>query len=108
MGVLLLLIKRGFTVGHLAIKWVERGYLPDWLIRLGIRALLKRRLRAIDSDDAERFGDAKQVFITRQNEAPIALQAEAANQQHYELPAEFFSRGFGPAPQVQLWPLARY
>ena len=83
-------------MGHLAIKWVERGYLPDWLIRLGIRALLKRRLRAIDSDNAERFGDAKQVFITRQNEAPIALQAEAANQQHYELPAEFFSAVLGP------------
>ena len=83
-------------MGHLAIKWVERGYLPDWLIRLGIRALLKRRLRAIDSDDAERFGDAKQVFITRQNEAPIALQAEAANQQHYELPAEFFIAVLGP------------
>jgi cyclopropane-fatty-acyl-phospholipid synthase len=83
-------------VGHLAIQWVERGWLPDWLIRLGIRALLKRRLRAIGSDSAELFCDAKQAFMTRQNEAPIALQTEAANQQHYELPAEFFSTVLGP------------
>ena len=32
---------------NLAIDWMERGYIPDWLIRIGIRRLLAARLRAL-------------------------------------------------------------
>jgi len=36
-----------------AIDWVERGYIPDWLIRIGIRRLLAERLRAAATGDEE-------------------------------------------------------
>lgn len=34
-----------------AIDWVERGYIPDWLIRIGIRWLLAGRPRTAATGD---------------------------------------------------------
>ena len=44
---------------------------------------------------------------TRCARAPIALVPEKANEQHYEVPAEFFAARAGPAPQVQQLLLGR-
>lgn len=70
----------------LAVELMERGYLPDAVIRLGIRRLLRQRLREL-----ERAGAAFQRdFLQALREGPIALHADRANRQHYEVPAEFF------------------
>ena len=68
---------------------VERGRVPDPLIRLGIRRLLRQRLREIEGADAA-------VLIDHMRSAPVAVHPAAANEQHYELPAEFFRRVLGP------------
>lgn len=74
----------------LTIELAERGYLPDRLLRHGIRRLCRRRLSA-DWDAARQLDD----FIQRATSSPIALVPEKANQQHYELPVEFFQRILG-------------
>jgi cyclopropane-fatty-acyl-phospholipid synthase len=41
-------------------RWLERGLLPDWLVRIGIRRLLRDRLRREHADDAERAAERLQ------------------------------------------------
>ncbi len=78
-----------------AIDLMERGYVPDWLTRIGIRRLLAERLRGEATDDRSR--EAVLARLEAELRAsPIALHTGAANQQHYEVPAEFFQKVLGP------------
>src|SRR5512134_3548848 len=79
-----------------AISWVEQGYLPDAVVRAGIRRLCERRLLEIDAGDAEAAAARGERFVRAMREAPIALVPELANDQHYEVPAEFFRLALGP------------
>jgi cyclopropane-fatty-acyl-phospholipid synthase len=76
-----------------AIGLAERRLLPDWLIRSGIRQLLTRRLRAQCVADANQ---AVEQFATELRQQPVAVNTDAANEQHYEVPAAFFERVLGP------------
>lgn len=78
-----------------AINWVEQGYIPDSIIRQGIRRLLKQRLQEIKADDLQAAHQLKQAFIHHMRQAPIALTPEKANQQHYEVPAAFYNTVLG-------------
>ncbi len=79
-----------------AVSWVEQGLVPDRVVRLGIRRLLKERLAEVHASDAEAAEEANQAFIDAMRRAPIALLPEKANEQHYEVPAEFFAAALGP------------
>ncbi|MCB0343842.1 MAG: class I SAM-dependent methyltransferase, partial [Bdellovibrionales bacterium] len=72
------------------ISIAEKGYIPDVLVRLGIRSLLWQRLREIGETADE------QSFLESMQSEPIAVEQDAANSQHYELPAEFFDIVLGP------------
>jgi cyclopropane-fatty-acyl-phospholipid synthase len=76
-------------------RWLERGLLPDWLVRLGIRSLLRRRLAAEQAHDPERTAARLQQWIAECDRSPIAVATAAANAQHYEVPAAFFARVLG-------------
>ena len=81
---------------RLALSWVEQGYVPDAVVRRGIRRLCEQRLRAIESDDAEAAARRTERFLSEMAQAPVALVPELANAQHYEVPAEFFAHVLGP------------
>jgi len=70
--------------------WAERGLLPDALVRLGVRALCRRRLRSELRGDAEERAARFQAGIESLRTSPIAIYTDAANAQHYELPPAFF------------------
>ena len=74
----------------------ERGWVPDWIIRLGIRAMCADRLRQERGTEFEIADARTQALIEELSDSPIAIFAEAANEQHYELPPEFFRRVLGP------------
>lgn len=74
----------------------EAGHLPDALIRLGIRRLLRRRLAELAPDDAEAAERTREAFRESCRRSPIALLPERANAQHYEVPAGFFEQVLGP------------
>ncbi|MDX1480466.1 MAG: cyclopropane-fatty-acyl-phospholipid synthase family protein [Woeseiaceae bacterium] len=78
-----------------AIQWTETGLIPDAVIRRGIRTLLQKRLRDIEADDNEAADRRQAQFIDMMNLSPIALVPELANEQHYEVPAEFFAQVLG-------------
>jgi cyclopropane-fatty-acyl-phospholipid synthase len=79
-----------------AISWTEQGLIPDAVTRRGIRQLLKQRLLEIHADDAEAAGALTEKFIVDMNKAVIAPAPHMANEQHYEVPAEFFAKVLGP------------
>ncbi len=78
-----------------ALQWSEQGYVPDKVIRHGIKRLLAERLIEIDHSNNEKMAEAQYQFINDMRDAPIALQTEKANEQHYELPAKFFHAVLG-------------
>ncbi|MBY0400820.1 cyclopropane-fatty-acyl-phospholipid synthase family protein [Myxococcota bacterium] len=80
----------------LGLDLAERGLLPDVVVRAGIRAMLRARLREIDAADCERERERQQSFLEQARRSPIALETDAANQQHYEVPAELFELVLGP------------
>ncbi|MBS0452749.1 MAG: class I SAM-dependent methyltransferase [Proteobacteria bacterium] len=79
-----------------AIRWLEQGLVPDRLVRLGMRRLLAQRLKEVRSGDATAAAELTQAFAQSLHAAPLALHADLANAQHYELPAAFFERVLGP------------
>jgi cyclopropane-fatty-acyl-phospholipid synthase len=73
-----------------ALGLVERGLVPDALVRTGIRALLERRLADDVPDDPVRRREAAERVRQGMEEAPVAVATDAANQQHYEVPPGFY------------------
>jgi cyclopropane-fatty-acyl-phospholipid synthase len=74
----------------------ERGLLPDSLLRAGIRRLCAQRLREEQAGGlaAQQARFAERIAQLRHS--PLALHTDAANTQHYEVPAAFFERCLGP------------
>ncbi|MBT3811567.1 MAG: class I SAM-dependent methyltransferase [Gammaproteobacteria bacterium] len=77
------------------IDLAEQRRLPDYLIRLGIRHLLKVRLRDEYADDVELQSQRYDQLLDELRQSPIAIETDAANQQHYEVPADFFRLSLG-------------
>lgn len=76
-------------------KLIENDKLPDPVLRAGIRKLLKQRLTDETVGDEEL---QQRKFINLVNElksSPIAVNTSDANEQHYELPTEFFQYCLG-------------
>ena len=78
-----------------AIGWVEKGLVPDRLVRLGIRRLLKARLGELGDGDSAAIARLTRDFIIAMHGAELAPLADQANAQHYELPAAFFGEVLG-------------
>ncbi|HEY8050087.1 MAG TPA: cyclopropane-fatty-acyl-phospholipid synthase family protein [Ramlibacter sp.] len=78
------------AVANLAIDWTERGVLPDVFVRTGIRRLLQQRLAQLHARSPDQAAATTESFVRELAAAPIAPLAHKANEQHYEVPAEFF------------------
>lgn len=74
----------------------ERGTLPDALIRAGIRRLCAKRLAEEGGDGLTAVAARYQSRIDALRQSPVAVHTDAANGQHYELPARFFELCLGP------------
>jgi cyclopropane-fatty-acyl-phospholipid synthase len=70
-------------------RLVDSGRVPEPILRAGIRAVCALRLR--QEAKADRAG-----LVDELRAAPIAIETDAANAQHYEVPARFFARVLGP------------
>jgi cyclopropane-fatty-acyl-phospholipid synthase len=78
------------------IQWAETGWIPDWVIRIGIRKLLGTRIRHEQSAEAADAGQSLSAFAEQLRNSPLAVHTDEANTQHYEVPAEFFETVLGP------------
>ncbi len=80
-----------------AIDLAERRAAPDPVVRMGMRWLLGQRLRSESLAGGDHDRKGPQAFVDEIRSEPIAIATDAANEQHYELPAEFFETVLGPA-----------
>ncbi|MDF7826897.1 cyclopropane-fatty-acyl-phospholipid synthase [Pontiellaceae bacterium B12227] len=74
----------------------EKGKMPDTAIRAGIRKLLRDRLKMESVSSHEEQLESLYKFSSRIAEGPIAVATDTANEQHYEVPSEFFQTFMGP------------
>jgi cyclopropane-fatty-acyl-phospholipid synthase len=75
---------------------VERGVVPDPLLRMAIRRRVARKSREERALDDAAGGSRIAAFADELRQMPIAVHTEDANEQHYELPPEFFELVLGP------------
>ena len=66
---------------------VESGFLPDFITRQGIRALLARRIQNLPKDPKD--------YILNLKNRKLAINVKEANEQHYEVDTEFFKLSLG-------------
>ncbi|MGC3981073.1 MAG: cyclopropane-fatty-acyl-phospholipid synthase family protein [Steroidobacteraceae bacterium] len=74
----------------LSMSLVEKGLVPDAVIRHGIRRLLAQRLLEEDKGDPEAQQAHLMELVERLRASLVAVETQAANEQHYEVPAVFY------------------
>jgi cyclopropane-fatty-acyl-phospholipid synthase len=72
---------------------LEKDLLPDWVVRIGIRRLLARRIR--DESGPGDPGERLRAYAEDLRRRPIAEDTRAANEEHYEVPTPFFQYCLG-------------
>jgi cyclopropane-fatty-acyl-phospholipid synthase len=80
---------------NLGIDLAERGWVPDPVMRWGIRRLLRQRLRDDRPTGADERRRARARLVDEMRTGPVAIDTDAANEQHYEVPARFFREVLG-------------
>lgn len=74
---------------------LEKNKIPDFLLRIGIRRLLMQRL----DDEKKASNELQQAHLMQLAEelkaSPIAVHTKEANEQHYEVPTEFYKYCLG-------------
>ncbi|WP_288450961.1 cyclopropane-fatty-acyl-phospholipid synthase family protein [uncultured Acinetobacter sp.] len=78
-----------------SLKLVESGLVPDQAIRAAIRALSKKRLIQEGRYDPEQAAQRYMDVLNTLKHSEIAIETDKANEQHYELPTEFFQAALG-------------
>ena len=79
----------------LAHRMLDRGMLPDGVIRAGIRRRLRARLARERVGGVDAQSERLRALIADLKSSPVAITTEKANEQHYELPPEFFRLALG-------------
>ena len=64
---------------------IDGGYLPEFVIRRGIRSQLRERLRLIANTSLADAYATKTKYIDLLRTRPIAVETGKANEQHYEV-----------------------
>jgi len=88
-------------------KSIEMGIVPDFYLRSKIRANLEVQLSDLKGngnmeDQQERLSQ----FLAEIKAMPIAINQANANEQHYEVPSEFYLKQLGPCLKYSCgyWP----
>ncbi len=89
-----------------AIRLVEKGLIPDWISRKGIGRLLLERLEQENTGSPEGDRAKLDALVEELRGSPIAIHPDKANEQHYEVPPEFFKIVLGKNLKYSccLWP----
>ena len=77
------------------IDLAEQGKLPDFLVRYGIRKLCRQRLLDELIHNPEEQQKRYQHLIEELRQSPIAIETDAANEQHYEVATDFYLASLG-------------
>ncbi|KAL8761827.1 MAG: hypothetical protein Q9184_002070 [Pyrenodesmia sp. 2 TL-2023] len=82
-----------FRIRH----WLlDGGYLPQTIIRYGIRSQLRDRIGSIESTCLEDAYNKKMQYVEALRTRPMAIETDAANAQHYEVGTGVLQACLGP------------
>jgi cyclopropane-fatty-acyl-phospholipid synthase len=74
---------------------LEQNWLPDFVIRFGIRRLLAQRLSEENQGGVEAQQKHLLALVDELKRSPIAIETHTANAQHYEVPTRFYQLCLG-------------
>ncbi len=75
---------------------LDRGLVPDWALRAGIRRRLRKRIAHEERGTVHECHARFRALLSELRASPIAVCTDRANDQHYEVPTEFFQLCLGP------------
>ena len=84
------------------IDLAEKGIMPDFLIRSGIRRMQKERILWEKSRSVSEVEVHHQNWVNEMKSSSIAYVPEKANEQHYEVPPDFFVNALGKHLKLSL------
>jgi len=76
-------------------KMLSAGIVPDFLIRKGIKSLLKQRLSNENQNLFKNNESKRKQLIEELKSSPVAIETDKANDQHYMVPPKFFEKCLG-------------
>lgn len=88
-------------------KLLEVGAVPDFLVRSRVRKGLQELIKELNGDsNVEKQQEKLSEFLAEIKTMPIAVNQSNANEQHYEVPAEFYQLVLGPCLKYSCgyWP----
>jgi len=74
---------------------LEKGLIPDYIIRKGINFFLLKRIKNENCGDIEEADLRRKALIKELETSPIAIKTNEANDQHYQVPTKFFHYALG-------------
>jgi Mycolic acid cyclopropane synthetase len=93
-------------LSEVCIPLIQQGWIPDIVIRWGIRMQLRHHLHQLGHHNVTSELDTKLAIVTELSNMPIAIATHEANDQHYEVPTAFYDLCLGPAKKYSsgYWP----
>lgn len=87
-------------------KALECGWIPDFVVRYKVRQRLTDLVTSLNEGGVEGQSQRSRKFLGEIEEMPIAINQTDANDQHYEIPAEFYQIVLGPQLKYScgFWP----
>jgi cyclopropane-fatty-acyl-phospholipid synthase len=64
----------------IALELAERRWIPDSLVRYGIRRMDRKRLKEIYRPEGPALDESKHTFVDNMRRSPIAINTQEANQ----------------------------
>jgi cyclopropane-fatty-acyl-phospholipid synthase len=77
------------------VNLIEKGRLPDFIVRYCIRTLIKLRLDEEYAGDPEKQTIKYNQFLSSLKQSLLAIDTDKANEQHYEVDARFYELALG-------------
>jgi Mycolic acid cyclopropane synthetase len=95
-----------FCSERLGLPLIHAGFLPDVVIRWGIRWQLSSHLSQLSLTNVTESLATKLALVQELSTLPVAIATDAANEQHYQVPTAFYDQCLGPAKKYSsgYWP----
>lgn len=75
---------------------MDGGWLPESVIRIGIRRQLAQRVQIIRAESLDKAYERKMDYVKALRSRPIAIETAKANTQHYEVGTGVLKACLGP------------
>lgn len=94
------------VLSEFCIPLIHKGFVPDFIIRWGIRVRCRDHLNLLRAEGVKEELDQKLLIVKKLKTMPIAIATDDANEQHYEVPAKFYDLCLGPRKKYSsgFWP----